>query len=159
MDTTPTFTTLFFSGAGLFFILAVGVILILWIAMPFGVFGIKDMLKRLILEQRRTNELLITLLGSLKSGSPSGEDPLEAPKLGDIPPGDNGPLKRVEDPHVVKVGGTEVLDKRDGDRIGVDPESVDGGILVSVEDLPTGVKVEDLGAPRGGGGDDGEGDK
>lgn len=43
-------------------ILIFGVILsILWILVPFAVFGIKGLLRQLIVEQRRTNELLANL--------------------------------------------------------------------------------------------------
>lgn len=45
------------------FILALGllviVIAVLWILMPFAIFGTKDLLRELIREQRKTNEILI----------------------------------------------------------------------------------------------------
>lgn len=44
-----------------FFLALVGVCLliaILWILMPFAIFGTKDLLRQLIREQRKTNELL-----------------------------------------------------------------------------------------------------
>ena len=42
--------------------LALGLVLsILWILVPFAVFGIKGLLRRQIEEQRRTNELLATV--------------------------------------------------------------------------------------------------
>lgn len=45
-----------------FFLLALGLVLsILWILVPFAVFGIKGLLRRQIEEQRRTNEWLATL--------------------------------------------------------------------------------------------------
>lgn len=40
-----------------FWILAL-ILVIIWIALPFAVFGIKPLLRQLIQEQRRTNELL-----------------------------------------------------------------------------------------------------
>ena len=44
-----------------FCIFAFGLILsILWILVPFAVFGIKPLLRQLIAEQRRTNDLLTT---------------------------------------------------------------------------------------------------
>ena len=45
-----------------FFLFALGLVLaILWILVPFAVFGIKGLLRRQIEEQRRTNELLATV--------------------------------------------------------------------------------------------------
>jgi len=37
------------------------VIAVLWILLPFAVFGTKDLLKELLTETKRTNELLSTL--------------------------------------------------------------------------------------------------
>lgn len=34
------------------------IVAVLWILMPFAVFGTKDLLKQLLREQKRTNELL-----------------------------------------------------------------------------------------------------
>ena len=48
------FGVLSFVGFGLFLVL----IVVLWIALPFAVFGTKDLLRQLIREQKRTNELL-----------------------------------------------------------------------------------------------------
>ena len=39
-------------------VLFAAVLYILWVLMPFAVFGTKDLLRQLIREQRRTNELL-----------------------------------------------------------------------------------------------------
>ncbi len=47
-----------FGAFALFIVMAIGVILVLWIAMPFSVFGTKKLLKKLIEEQERTNALL-----------------------------------------------------------------------------------------------------
>ena len=48
-------------GAGV--IIAIGLlcllIAILWILMPFAIFGTKDLLRELIREQKKTNEILI----------------------------------------------------------------------------------------------------
>jgi hypothetical protein len=45
-----------------FFLFALGLVLsILWILVPFAVFGIKGLLRRQIEEQRRTSELLATI--------------------------------------------------------------------------------------------------
>ncbi|MBI5492985.1 MAG: hypothetical protein HY893_08640 [Deltaproteobacteria bacterium] len=47
-----------FGAFALFIVMAIGVILVLWIAMPFSIFGTKRLLKKLIEEQERTNALL-----------------------------------------------------------------------------------------------------
>ena len=45
-----------------FFLFALGLVLsVLWILVPFAVFGIKGLLRRQIEEQRRSNELLATI--------------------------------------------------------------------------------------------------
>lgn len=46
----------------IFFVVAAGVMVILWIALPFSVFGTKGLLTRLIEEQEKTNALLKELL-------------------------------------------------------------------------------------------------
>ncbi|MBS0339828.1 MAG: hypothetical protein JSS56_04840 [Proteobacteria bacterium] len=38
--------------------LAVAVVVVLWICMPFAIFGTKPLLRALIAEQKKTNELL-----------------------------------------------------------------------------------------------------
>lgn len=53
---------LIFAALGLFCLIAGAVVLVLWIAMPFSVFGTKALLKRLIEEQERTNKLLISMM-------------------------------------------------------------------------------------------------
>ncbi|HEY4707197.1 MAG TPA: hypothetical protein VII64_07035 [Thermodesulfobacteriota bacterium] len=59
----------------LFILISIGVILVLWIAMPFSVFGVKGLLKRSIEEQERTNRLLGELIETLrfKEKSPPAE--------------------------------------------------------------------------------------
>jgi hypothetical protein len=47
---------------GIFFFVSVGVILVLWVAMPFSIFGVKSLLKKSIEEQEKTNRLLRTIL-------------------------------------------------------------------------------------------------
>ncbi|MEK6530875.1 MAG: hypothetical protein AABZ23_00095, partial [Deltaproteobacteria bacterium] len=47
---------------GVFFLVAVGVILVLWIATPFSLFGVKGLLRKMIDEQVRTNSLLKSML-------------------------------------------------------------------------------------------------
>ena len=47
---------------GLLFFLLLVILLILWVALPFSIFGIKDLIREAIEEQKRTNELLQRLL-------------------------------------------------------------------------------------------------
>ncbi len=49
----------------LFFLTSIGVVLVLWIAMPFSVFGIKGSLKKGIGAQEETNRLLKSILETL----------------------------------------------------------------------------------------------
>ena len=49
----------------LFFLTAIGVVLVLWIALPFSVFGIKGFLKKSIGAQEETNRLLQSILEAL----------------------------------------------------------------------------------------------
>jgi hypothetical protein len=60
---------------GAFVIIATGVVLVLWIATPFSIFGVKGLLQRLIQEQARTNSLLEGLAESLRkmNGKDSGQ--------------------------------------------------------------------------------------
>lgn len=46
------------TGIGLVITIVLAVIAILWILLPFSVFGIKDLLQELINEAKKTNELL-----------------------------------------------------------------------------------------------------
>lgn len=52
---------------GLVFILLIFILLAIWIALPFSIFGIKDLIREAIEEQKKTNELLKELLKQ-KSG-------------------------------------------------------------------------------------------
>lgn len=65
------------AAVGSFFILAmigVGVLIaILWILMPFAIFGSKDLLRQLIREQHKTNELLQAQLDQGRAASQSTE--------------------------------------------------------------------------------------
>jgi len=57
-------------GAFIIFLLAsVGAVIVLWIALPFSVFGMKDLLRKLIAEQEKTNKLLKTLVDSVHKES------------------------------------------------------------------------------------------
>lgn len=58
-----TDNSIFFIAAFLLFAaVSIGVILVLWIAMPFSVFGVKSLLKKALDEQAETNRLLRALL-------------------------------------------------------------------------------------------------
>lgn len=48
-------------GSGLYVVLVVlgVVLLVLWVLLPFAVFAMKDVLRKLLKEQQRTNELLM----------------------------------------------------------------------------------------------------
>lgn len=47
---------------GIVFVLLVFVFLAIWIALPFSIFGIKDLLREAIAEQKKTNGLLKDML-------------------------------------------------------------------------------------------------
>ncbi len=49
----------------IFFFVAAGVVLVLWIAMPFSLFGLKTSLKAVTEEQEETNRLLRSILNTL----------------------------------------------------------------------------------------------
>ncbi len=51
-----------FAAFAIFLLVGGGAILVLWILMPFSVFGTKDLLKKLIAEQEKTNRLLRSIL-------------------------------------------------------------------------------------------------
>lgn len=46
----------------IFILVSIGTVLVLWIAMPFSVFGVKGLLRRLIEEQEKTNALIRVLI-------------------------------------------------------------------------------------------------
>ena len=52
----------FFGTAALFIFFCMVVLLIVWIALPFSIFGVKSLLKQAISEQKKTNKLLKALL-------------------------------------------------------------------------------------------------
>jgi hypothetical protein len=58
----------------LFFLTAIGVVLVLWIALPFSVFGIKGFLKKSIGVQEETNRLLKSILETLGRLEAGGRD-------------------------------------------------------------------------------------
>lgn len=51
-----------FAAFAIFLVVGAGAILVLWIITPFSVFGTKDLLKKSIAEQEKTNRLLRSLL-------------------------------------------------------------------------------------------------
>ena len=48
---------------GLLFLLLLFILIIIWIVLPFSVFGIKELVREAIEEQKKTNELLKDILG------------------------------------------------------------------------------------------------
>ncbi len=64
----------------LFFLTAIGVVLVLWIALPFSVFGIKGFLKKSIGAQEETNRLLRSILDALGKMEAQGADDPEKDK-------------------------------------------------------------------------------
>lgn len=50
----------------IFILIAIGVVLVLWIAMPFSMFGVKGHLRKMVEEQEKTNRLLETLVESMR---------------------------------------------------------------------------------------------
>lgn len=66
----------------IFFITAGGVIAILWIAMPFSIFGAKELLKRVLEEQEKTNRLLTALLEEARQreSAKEAEKPVDVTK-------------------------------------------------------------------------------
>lgn len=51
----------FFSVFSVFFIIALGVIIVLWIQMPFSAFKSRELLEEIKKEQEKTNQLLAQL--------------------------------------------------------------------------------------------------
>lgn len=63
-------------SAGLLITLFSILVLILWILVPFAIFGIKPLLRELIAEQRRTNQLLSQVAtGKPAPAAPADEGP------------------------------------------------------------------------------------
>ncbi len=55
-------------GFGMIFFLFMALLVILWILMPFAIFGTKDRLDTLITEVRKQNSLLTEMRDNLKKG-------------------------------------------------------------------------------------------
>ncbi|OGQ04824.1 MAG: hypothetical protein A2W38_06590 [Deltaproteobacteria bacterium RBG_19FT_COMBO_58_16] len=53
---------LIFAAFAIFLAVGAGAIIVLWIIMPFSIFGTKELLKKSIAEQEKTNRLLRSLL-------------------------------------------------------------------------------------------------
>lgn len=60
-------------GAGVILVLIGMVIAVLWVLLPFAVFGIKDLAKELIAEQRKTNTLLTQFIDKDKQPQTTSE--------------------------------------------------------------------------------------
>lgn len=54
--------TAFMGAFGLFFLFLWVVLLVLWIILPFYIFGIKGLIKEMLEEQKKTNEFLKDIL-------------------------------------------------------------------------------------------------
>ncbi len=64
----------FMETAGLFLLFLLSLLIVLWLLLPFSVFGIKGLIREAIEEQKRTNELLTKILDSLKSTDLHGDE-------------------------------------------------------------------------------------
>ncbi|MBZ0220731.1 MAG: hypothetical protein K8I01_09905 [Candidatus Methylomirabilis sp.] len=62
----------FFIAALIFIAVSIGVLLILWIAMPFSVFGLKGLVRNMVEEQEKTNRLLGELITALRDKEKPG---------------------------------------------------------------------------------------
>ena len=65
---------------GLLFLLLFFILVLIWIVLPFAVFGIKDLLREIIEEQKKTNELLKDLLKAGEGFKPTPIDEIEEEK-------------------------------------------------------------------------------
>lgn len=65
-----------FLAMAMFFIISIAALTVLWIALPFSLFGIKDLLRGILEEQRKTNKLIRDFKneegGGVKDISPGG---------------------------------------------------------------------------------------
>ncbi|MBI5328615.1 MAG: hypothetical protein HZB80_10075 [Deltaproteobacteria bacterium] len=57
---------------GIIFIILFFVFLAIWIALPFSIFGLKDLIREAIEEQKKTNEFLKNLLKEKEKKEESG---------------------------------------------------------------------------------------
>ena len=65
---------------GLLFLLLFFILVLIWIVLPFAVFGIKDLLREAIEEQKKTNELLKDLLKTREGFKHVNTDRIEEEK-------------------------------------------------------------------------------
>ncbi|HLE09300.1 MAG TPA: hypothetical protein VI914_06700 [Thermodesulfobacteriota bacterium] len=71
------FSTTLIMALLIFFLIAVGVLTVLWIILPFSVYGIKDILKEVREEAKKTNRLLeevLTKTPSVKDKPPESKE-------------------------------------------------------------------------------------
>jgi len=72
-----------FAAFAIFLAVGAGAIVVLWIIMPFSIFGTKELLKKSIAEQEKTNRLLRSLLEAdlyrteARMGKESAGEPVE----------------------------------------------------------------------------------
>lgn len=62
MNTAGNIFPAMMGAFGIVFVLLFFVLVAIWIALPFSIFGIKDLLRETIAEQKKTNELLKKLV-------------------------------------------------------------------------------------------------
>ena len=60
----------------IFFVISAGVMSILWMALPFSIFGIKNLLGKVIEDQAKTNEALKAIAEELKNAGKSNKEEL-----------------------------------------------------------------------------------
>ncbi len=81
-DTGGEFSVVLATAFAIFLVISLCVLIILWIAMPFSVFGIKDLMREAIEEQKKTNQLLKALVKRDVEGE--AEKPPEEEKEEDV---------------------------------------------------------------------------
>lgn len=67
MGFEDSFSTTFIGTIVLFLLFVFVILLVLWLVLPFSVFGIKRLIREAIEEQRRTNALLSEILKAMES--------------------------------------------------------------------------------------------
>lgn len=79
MNTANVFPAMM-GAFGLLFLLLFFILVLIWMVLPFAVFGIKDLLREIIEEQKKTNELLKDLLKAGEGFKPTPADEREEEK-------------------------------------------------------------------------------
>jgi len=76
METMMSYSSVLAASFVVFIFITVGVSVLFWAIVPFSVFGVKGLMKRMLSEQERTNALLTALLDKRPpaAGPPSLED-------------------------------------------------------------------------------------